>query len=260
MNETLQLIAERRSVRSFADRAVDRATADQIIQAAMRAPTAGNLMLYSIIEVADPAIKAQLAESCDHQPFIAKAPLVLLFFADYQRWFDLFVASDVPALCAAQGKAMRLPSEGDLMLACCDALIAAQTAVIAAEALGLGSCYIGDIMEQYAFHRELLDLPPYVFPIAMLCLGYPSEAAKRRRRTTRLPQHLLHYTDRYHRLTADELAEMESALPQASTYLEPAVNLGQHVYVRKFGAAFSYEMSRSAAEAIRRWCEGDETD
>jgi len=254
MNPTLDCIAQRRSVRSFGERPVDRATADQIIQAAMRAPTAGNLMLYSIIEIADPAIKAQLAESCDHQPFIAKAPLVLLFFADYQRWFDLFVASDVPTMCAAQNKPMRCPAEGDLMLACSDALIAAQTAVIAAEALGLGSCYIGDIMEQYAFHRELLDLPQYVFPIAMLCIGYPSEAAKRRRLTTRLPQPLVHHTDRYQRLDAEGLRAFSAAQRQPSSYLEPAVNLGQHVYVRKFGAQFSYEMSRSAAEAIRRWC------
>jgi nitroreductase len=56
----------------------------------MRAPTAGNLMLYSIIEVEDQALKERLALTCDNQPFIAKAPWVLIFVADYQKWIDLF--------------------------------------------------------------------------------------------------------------------------------------------------------------------------
>jgi len=88
----------------------------------MRAPTAGNLMLYSIIEIQDQTIKQKLAKSCDNQPFIAKAPLVLLFLADYQRWFDVFIASDVESYCEAEGKEIRVPGEGDLLLACCDAL------------------------------------------------------------------------------------------------------------------------------------------
>ena len=61
-----------------------------------------------------------------------------------------------------------------LFLACCDALIAAQTAVIAAESLGIGTCYIGDIMENYEEHEELFGLPKYVFPIRLICFGYPN--------------------------------------------------------------------------------------
>lgn len=57
MNKTLQLIHQRRSVRAYEDRRVDKDTVDAIIHAAMRAPTAGNLMLYSILEIADAAIK-----------------------------------------------------------------------------------------------------------------------------------------------------------------------------------------------------------
>lgn len=173
MNETIGAIQNRRSVRAYQDRPVKRDTVDLIIRSAMRAPTAGNMMLYSIIEIENQTIKDKLAVSCDNQPFIAKAPLVLLFLADYQRWFDVFIASDVRSYCEAEGKKLRLPGEGDLLLACCDALIAAQTAVIAAESLGIGSCYIGDIMENYEYHKELLDLPQYAFPIALLCFGYP---------------------------------------------------------------------------------------
>ncbi len=60
------------------------------------------------------------------------------------------------------------------MLAVTDAVIAAQNAVVAAESLGIGSCYIGDIMEQYEEHREILQLPEYVFPSCMLVFGYPT--------------------------------------------------------------------------------------
>ena len=61
------------------------------------------------------------------------------------------------------------------MLAVTDCVIAAQNAVTAADSLGLGSCYIGDIMERCEFHRELLNLPDYVFPAVMLVIGAPTQ-------------------------------------------------------------------------------------
>lgn len=252
MNETLGLIHQRRSVRTYEDRPVEREAVDGIIRAAMRAPTAGNLMLYSIIEIADEEIKTKLARSCDNQPFIAHAPLVLVFLADYQRWIDLFLASDVPSLCEGKGETMRLPGEGDLMLACCDALIAAQTAVIAAESLGIGSCYIGDIMERYEYHRELLSLPVYTFPITMVCFGYPTEAARQRELTSRFPQACIHFKDSYRKLDDDQLQQMVE--PRTRTaYVGDAGNVGQHVYLRKFSAAFAHEMTRSVRQAILTW-------
>jgi nitroreductase len=150
MNETLKLIKNRKSVRTYTEKEISRDFKDKIIHAAMRAPTAGNMMLYSMIEVENQDIKNKLSVSCDNQPFIAKAPFVLLFLADYQRWNDFFIESGV--------QKMRTPEEGDLILACCDALIAAQNSVIAAESMGIGSCYIGDILENYEFHRDLFDL------------------------------------------------------------------------------------------------------
>jgi len=255
LNETLSLIDNRRSVRAYQDRPIAPEVVDAIIQAAMRAPTAGNMMLYSIVEIQEQAIKEKLAVSCDNQPFIAKAPLALLFLADYQRWVDFFIASDVPAYCEAHGQDMRLPGEGDLLLACCDALIAAQTAVIAAEALGLGSCYIGDIMENYEYHRALLDLPRYTFPVALVCFGYPSTTAKSR--TPRFPQPYIHFKNAYRRLDEAALEDMfaRRALPN---YYGDATNLGQHIYARKFGADFSVEMTRSVRAAIQSWVEGED--
>jgi nitroreductase len=252
MNETIRVIQNRRSVRAYADRPIERDVVDLIVQSAMRAPTAGNMMLYSIIEIADQSIKDKLAVSCDHQPFLAKAPLVLLFLADYQRWFDFYMVSDVQSYCDAAGKELRYPGEGDLLLACCDALIAAQTAVIAAESLGIGSCYIGDIMEQYEYHRELLDLPQYAFPIAMLCFGYPKVAEPTKDLQPRLPQQAILYQDRYPHDTAVELDVLwGQRIPQQ--FLPHATNMGQHTYARKFGADFSVELTRSVQAAIRAW-------
>jgi nitroreductase len=252
MNETLRLIHHRRSVRAYDDRPIEREAVDAIIGAAMRAPTAGNMMLYSILEIEDQAIKEKLARSCDDQPFIARAPLVLIFLADYQRWIDVFFASDVPSYCETKGEAMRLPGEGDLLLACCDALIAAQTAVIAAESLGIGSCYIGDIIERYEVHKALLDLPQYTFPITLVCFGYPRPAARVRKLTSRFPQTCIHFKNSYRRLDADELLRIVEP-HKRSVYIRNATNVGQDVYVRKFSAAFTAEMTRSAREAIRTW-------
>ncbi len=252
VNETIRVIHNRKSVRAFQDKPIDRDIVDVIIGAAMRAPTAGNMMLYSIVEIADQTIKEKLAQSCDNQPFIAKAPLVLLFLADYQRWFDFFIASGVEAYCEAQGKKLRYPGEGDLLLACCDALIAAQTAVIAAESLGLGSCYIGDIMENYEYHKELLGLPQYAFPITLLCLGYPTAKAAARKLTSRFPQENIHFVNRYERLDKPALDKMfEPTRPQR--YVDGATNIGQHVYARKFSADYSVEMARSVKRAIESW-------
>ena len=170
-NQTIDLLNARCSTRSYAATAISAAERHAILHSAMRAPTAGNMMLYSILEIADQALKDRLAETCDHQPFIARAPLVLVFVADLQKWMDRFAAAGVDEL---EGVPHGMtPGLGDLMLACCDASIAAQNAVVAAESLGIGSCYIGDIVERGETHAELLGLPRFTFPVTMLCFGHP---------------------------------------------------------------------------------------
>ena len=254
---TIDLLLRRKSVRDYEDRPIPPQIRNQILQATLRAPTAGNMMLYSIIEVQDPALKQRLAVTCDDQPFIARAPLLLLFLADYQRWEDYFTACGVDELCARQGLERRHPQEGDLFLACCDALIAAQTAVVAAEAFGIGSCYIGDIMERYEEHQAMFDLPRYVFPIGLVCFGYPTPGQQSRPQPERFaPQHIV-FPDRYHRLSAAELEEIFRPR-QAQVFANRekvglAGNFGQLNYLKKFSAAFSYEMTRSVRAILNAW-------
>ena len=174
LNETLETIEKRKSTRAFADTPITPEEKETILHAAFRAPTAGNMMLYTILEIEDQAIKDHLAVTCDNQPFIAKAPYVLLFLADYQRWMDVYTLSGVKERCTELGLRYREPQAGDFLLAVTDAVIAAQNAVIAAESLGIGSCYIGDITENYEDNRRLFSLPRYVFPAALLCFGRPN--------------------------------------------------------------------------------------
>lgn len=249
MNQTLKLIDNRKSVRTYTDRDITSDFKDRIILSAMRAPTGGNMMLYTIIEVDDQAMKDKLAVSCDNQPFIAKAPLVLLFLADYQRWNDFFNESGVPEV--------KPPEEGDLMLACCDALIAAQNAVIAAESLGIGSCYIGDIMENYEFHRELFDLPDYAFPVTMLCFGYPNENYESKKPAPRYKREYIHFKNSYRRLKSADFTEMYKPVVEryfsTGEYIDGAENIGQHYYLKKYSSSFMKEMNRSVRAAMKYW-------
>lgn len=257
MNPTLSVIENRRSVRNYSANPLSEDEKEAIVRAAMRAPTAGNLMLYTILEIEDQTIKDQLAVSCDNQPFIAKAPYLLLFAADYQRQYDYYKYCNVEALCQERGITPRPPQEGDMFLACCDALIAAQNAVIAAESMGIGSCYIGDILEKYEFHRDLLKLPPYVLPITLVCFGRPAVEKAEKRLVPRYDRRFVVYKDTYRSLSGAEFNEMmrpaaEHNLPDLP--LEDAVKtLGERVYFRKFVSDFSTEMTRSCREILKNW-------
>lgn len=249
MNETLKLMENRKSVRSYTEKEISRDYKEKIIHAAMRAPTAGNMMLYTIIEVEDQDLKDKLAVSCDNQPFIAKSPFVLLFLADYQRWNDFFKESQIPEV--------RSPEEGDLMLACCDALIAAQNAVIAAESMGIGSCYIGDILENYEFHKDLFHLPDFALPITLVCFGYPNENYTAKKPAPRYPQEFVHYKNKYRRLNSDDFHKMYKPVLERSfskgAFIEGAENIGQHFYIKKHSSDFMKEMNRSVRAALKYW-------
>jgi len=252
INETLKIIENRRTIRAYSKKKLSQKEIDTIIRGAIRAPTAGNMMMYSILQITELEMKEKLVKTCDNQPHIAKAPLVLIFLADMQRWWDYFSISKVPELCEEIGEIFQTPQESDLLLASCDALIAAQNAVITAESLGIGSCYIGDIMENYEIHREIFNLSRWVFPIAMVCFGYPKGDKEKIPLTSRFPQKFIHFKNRYKRLNKQELNEMFQNT-ERKIVEKNAKNIGQDVYLRKTGADFSKEMRRSVKAAINHW-------
>lgn len=235
MNETMQVLLNRKSVRVFEDREIAPEIKEAILAAAMRAPTAGNSMLYSILDVTDQSIKDKLAETCDHQPFIAQAKMVLIFCADYHRWYRKFKLAgcddgDVPA-----------PELSDLILSTNDAVIAAHAACVAAESFGIGSCYIGDIVENFEIHKELFNLPAQVAPVSMLVFGYPTEQQKERKQPTRFAKSAIVFENRYRELSEEELIEM---MPNDRT---------KAFYSRKYVSDFVKEMVRSTKEIYKNW-------
>jgi FMN reductase (NADPH) len=255
-NNTINLINNRRTIRAYNSKSLSKEEENLIIQAAMRAPTAGNLMLYSILKISDQTLKDKLAITCDNQPHIAKAPLVLIFLADMQRWWNYFDMCNTQQKCEVMHIKYEMPQESDLLLACCDALIAAQNAVIAAEALSIGSCYIGDIMENYEIHREILKLPQWVFPITLICFGHPKGKKERIPLTPRFPQEFIVHTNIYHRLNEQDYKNMFQGVERKRA-IEYAENLGQQIYFEKLGADFSKEMRRSVKAALTVWLNYD---
>ncbi|GAG68802.1 unnamed protein product, partial [marine sediment metagenome] len=112
-NKTLKLIKNRRTIRTYDPKPLTQEEINMIIYGAMRAPTAGNMMFYSIIQVTDQKMKDKLVITCDNQPHIAKAPLVLIFLADMQRWWDYFKICKTRELCDEIGVEFQTPQESD---------------------------------------------------------------------------------------------------------------------------------------------------
>ncbi|NLD04001.1 MAG: nitroreductase [Clostridiales bacterium] len=240
INPITDSLKSRKSVRAFEDRQIPEDIKQEILRCAAQAPTAGNQQLYTILDITDQALKEKLAVTCDNQPFIAKAPLVLIFCADAQKWHDAYIEA---------GCGPRAPGAGDLMLAVCDAAIAAQNAVTAAESFGIGSCYIGDIMERCEAHRELLGLPPFVFPALMLVFGYPTAQQISREKPERFAMKHIVHENTYRRMDGPELREMLSQRAGSRGYDEWMRAFCE----RKYNSDFSREMGRSVAEYLKEF-------
>ena len=234
MNSIIQSLHDRKSVRAYTGEAIPEADVQAILTAATQAPSGGNQQLYTILRVDDQEKKHRLSETCDHQPFIEQASLVLIFCADCLRWYNAYRAA---------GCAPRKPGPGDMLLASIDAAIAAQNAVTAAQALGIGSCYIGDILENIEAQREILSLPVWVVPSVMVVFGYPTAQQEARPKPQRFDMKYIVQQDGYHALTDDELRDM---------FRQRAGAQGFDAWVqafakRKYESDFAREMSRSVS-------------
>ena len=115
MNETIKQLFDRKSVRVFTNREISAENKALIIASAAQAPTAGNQQLYTILDITDQSIKDRLAVTCDNQPFIAKARMVLIFLADCRKWYRAYQEA---------GCQPRKPGAGDFLIAFSDANIA----------------------------------------------------------------------------------------------------------------------------------------
>ena len=187
-NDVLATLLAHRSVRHFRPDPLPPGTLELLVAAAQSASTSSNLQLWSVVAVEGPACKARLAQLAGQQAFIDRAPLLLVWLADLHR---------LEALAAARGAAV----EGtqyleEFVVGVVDAALAAQNAMTAAESLGLGGVYVGamrNLPEQVAAE---LALPPHVFAVFGMAIGWPDLAAGSDIKP-RLPIGVVLYRERY---------------------------------------------------------------
>ncbi|MFA7671932.1 MAG: nitroreductase family protein [Sphaerochaetaceae bacterium] len=258
MNPTIKLLLERRTHRSFTSENIKDEDLMLLKRATLRAPTAGNMMLYSVIEVADKSKKELLAKLCDNQIMIAKAPLVWLFVSDVRKWVNYYHESGAVKRGNDNNTEWINPSYGDFLLANSDALIAAQSAVIAAEALGIGSCYIGDVLENYEKIKELFNLPKYVSVATLVIFGYPKNKNKLQNEIIRAPMESIFMDECY---KEPHLKELEFAFGKQQERLKEqnrlpynnSSTIADYYYLRKYTSSFMKEMNRSCGLLIKEW-------
>ncbi|MEW5925651.1 MAG: nitroreductase family protein [Candidatus Zixiibacteriota bacterium] len=163
-NETMKLLIERGSCRSFLDKKIPQDVMDLVLRAGIHAATGGNLQPFSIIKIEDKRTGEKLGEMCQ-QKFIGEAPMNLIFCLDWhrlERWAKLAKA---PFSAKSAFRHFWIGFQ--------DVIIAAQNICTAADAMGLGSVYIGTIMDFPGDIRRMFELPDGVFPVVLLCIGYP---------------------------------------------------------------------------------------
>lgn len=194
-NQTLKLLVERASCRNFSDKKIFPGILRLILSSGIHAPTGGNLQPYSIIKIENDETKQKLAEKCG-QDFIGKAPVLLLFCIDLRRirrWAELEIA---PFTATS--------SFPHFWISFMDTVICAQNICTAADSLGLGSVYIGTILEFLSDIRDMFQLPKGVFPVVLLCLGYPKAKLIPRKR---LDYQVIVHAERYHEIEDQKLID-----------------------------------------------------
>ncbi|KAI1380119.1 nitroreductase [Hypoxylon crocopeplum] len=168
-NATLETLLQHKSVRNFLPDPLAPGTLELLTAAAQSAATSSNLQTWSAVAITTPSLKSQAATLCSDQAFIRAAPLFLVFCADLAR---------LTTTCAQHGT----PGTGLEFLemytmAAIDASLAAQNACVAAESLGLGTCYVGAARNRPRELASLLSLPPRVVALFGLAVGWPDPGA-----------------------------------------------------------------------------------
>ncbi len=187
MNKTLKLLFNRASCRAFKTKKISPAVVNKIIEAGIHAPTGGNLQPYSVIKIEKRTAIARLAKLCG-QKFMKTAPLHFVFCVDFYRLKRWAKMEHAPF---SADRALR-----PFWIAFQDTVLCAQNMCTAADALGLGSVYIGPIFDRIPEIRKLCKLPKGVIPVVSLVVGYPSIfPASRKRLKTKIVVHNEVYRD-----------------------------------------------------------------
>lgn len=166
MNDVHQLLRSHRSIRKFTDETLTDDTVAEIVKSGLSAATSSNLQATTVIRVKNPEVRARIAEVAGGQRYIETAGAFLVWCADLHR---------TRRAAELAGGAMTSGMTEQFMIATIDVALAAQNAVVAAESMGLGICYIGAVRNDPQTVSDLLELPRDVYPVFGLCLGVPDQ-------------------------------------------------------------------------------------
>jgi nitroreductase len=206
-NQTINLINNHASVRHYMPDPLPASVIESITAAGQRASTSANMQAYSVVVVTETDKRKHLAELCGNQQFIAEAPVFLAWCADLAR---------IDRACHLRGFVQDTNYMESFLVAVVDTALAAQTAALAAESLGLGICYIGSIRNNPQQVIDMLELPRLTFPIVGMTVGWPSKPAHLR---PRLSLNTILHWDHYDRSHEDEaLGEYDQAMIATGIY------------------------------------------
>ncbi len=204
MNETISTMQSHRSDRSFTDEPISDAMLTEIIKAAQCSPNSINGQQVSLVVVRDPARRARIAEIAGGQPWIARAPVFITVVIDFYK-------TSVAAELAGQKQVIHESVEG-FGVGAVDAGIILGNLMTAARSLGLGIVPIGGIRRDPQAMIDLLELPPYTFPIDGLCIGHIAQQAVQK---PRLPLNSFWHNETYHReAIAPAIKEYDAVLTE----------------------------------------------
>jgi nitroreductase len=181
----IQTILNHRSIRKYTDKDIPEEIMNKILEAGSRASTTGNMQVYSMIVTKRKDLREQLWEAHFRQDMVLQAPVHITFCADFNR-FNKW--------CRQRNADPGYDNFLSFYTASIDALLASQNVALAAEAFGLGICYLGTATYMAGRIIDILGLPGDVVPVAALVLGYPAEAPPL---TDRLPQKAVVHEETY---------------------------------------------------------------
>ena len=183
--EELARMAAHRTHRKYSSRAVEPALLRLLFACALSAPSKSDLQQADIVHVTDRAKVQAIADGIPDMPWIADAPVFLVFLANHRR---LRLVSEW------HGKTFANDHLDHFLNAAVDAAIVMTSFIRAAEAVGLGACPVSHVRNHSQELSRMLALPDWVFPVAGLCVGYPAETG---RISPRLPLEVTVHVDRY---------------------------------------------------------------
>ncbi|ANE46537.1 FMN reductase [Paenibacillus swuensis] len=186
VNEVINTLMNHRSIRNYTDEPVTEEQLNLIMDAVQAAPTSINGQQVTVISIQNPERKAKVAELVGNQAWVAQAPVFLLFCADFNR---TKIAADLndEKLGITDGIESVIVGAENVGLAM-------GNAIAAAESLGLGIVPIGGARMNPQDLVELLNIPPYVFPVCGLVVGHPADASAQK---PRLPQAAVFHREQY---------------------------------------------------------------